>query len=125
MAIDYTIEFTRDKHPEIDVVLLLLENYLHGTGEITRDQETLFANLPGTPAPTIQVPGQSYPEKTIPPAREKRWFEVFVQMNFKDWDENYHFVSVITRQQDEFVQNVASGFGRLLARRLEGKYIDP
>jgi len=81
----------------------------------------------------ITLPGQpSFPFKRICEVpdpfsnhflchQKKRWFEVYVG-SLKD--KKTPGIDVITRMQDEFTNNIAEGYAKLVARYYEGRYDD-
>jgi len=109
MALDRFITWDDPKDkPSTTDIRFLLEDYLGEAGKITSDSSMFTALLPGKPSHPLK---RLEPE-FVRPLRDERWFEVHCG----------HLLSidVLTREADEFTNNVAQGFAELVARWFKG-----
>lgn len=117
MALD---RFVRWKNPEdkptSEQIRILLEDYLGDETWVEFDRPDWFiANLPGKRSYPLR---RTAPDLTISQAWEEsevkeRWFEVCCI--------HEDAVDVMTRQADEYTNNVAKGFAELVARWFHGE----
>lgn len=106
MALDRFV-YWQNKKPSDDELKWALEDYLSSVGEIDyKKPDWWIITLPGVScSPFRRIAEISFYES-------ERWFEIFIQ------DDN---IDVLTRQADEFTNNVAQGFAELCARYWEGR----
>jgi hypothetical protein len=109
---DVDVHWTTKERPSREDVRKTLECYLGGAGTVRWHEATAryYAALPGVPT----HPFEWDPAACTPEAQSERWFEVWP-------DPRGRCLSVITRMQDEFTNNVAAGFAALCARRWRGR----
>ncbi len=117
MAIDHFVYWKKGKRkPSIAELKLLIEDYLGSVAVKIVESETDFiVTLAGQSSdPWKRLKGwETMAEAAKERGKRKRWFEVDFQQG--------RGIDVITRQPDEFTENVASGFAKLVARLFEGK----
>lgn len=106
MAIDRFVKWKKTR-PTIQEVRKALKGYVGSAARVTYDgRSRLYASMGKTSSPFRRV---------MMNCREERFLEVFVD------DDN---IDVITRQADEFTNDVAAGFQKLCARMWQGE-LDP
>ena len=106
MALDRFVYWTTQR-PTAEEIGILLEDYLTDAGKVEIQDGRYFATLVGRASnPFKRIAGAHSPEAY------ERFFEVYVGIDCID---------VITRQQDEFTNNVAKGFQELCLRFYDAK----
>lgn len=110
-----TFVYWKDRKPKPSELETVLEDYVRGMGKVSWSKETkrFFVNFEGH----VSWPfARLLPEEAKALAQKQevhmRWFEVYIASDHID---------VITRMQDEIVNNIARGFAVLCARYWEGE----
>jgi hypothetical protein len=101
MPRDMFVYFDR-RMPGLATVGDSLKDYVSDCGDVAWSHDRWIAHLPGASEDTSIH-------------RPNRWIEAYVGPDYVD---------VMTREQDEFVNAVAEGFVRRLARRFDGRIGD-
>lgn len=116
MGLDRYVIFKEEK-PTLDQLKLILEDYLGGLGTIDYKEGCWFVNFPGKPSFPFK---RSHPDHGWAGAglHDERWFEVYVASLEQEPGEDSFgpCVDIITRFQDEIINNIAAGFATLLKR---------
>ncbi len=122
MAYDRFIYFPSGKGmPGTAELRMVLEDYLGEAGRVEWTGDRLYAILQGP----VSFPFKRLPE--TPEIQVKAWEDRAVEADGKPrirWFEIYageNNIDVITREMDEYANNVASGFAELCARFWNGK----
>lgn len=123
MALDRFVYFEKEV-PTREQVTIILEDYLHGLGEIDRDdKDRVFVKIPGAYSSPFRRINEraARDQKVFGPGGDLedpgRWFEVFFDLN----DEGGKNIDVITRMADEVTNVIAEGFAKLIARYFQGR----
>lgn len=105
--------------PAIEVVQLVLEDYVRDLGNVRWDerQRVLYATLPGKPSDALR---RVFPNRQ---ARhwgvDERWFEVsMVGVSDKP------VLSIATRSQDDITNAVAENFAKVAAACFQGRVVE-
>ena len=116
MAIDWLLEFIGHPPPTREQILEEAADFLMEAGKIEEINGTIFLNLIGPASPGVTVVDGNV--KKFPPmkGRDIRWIEV---------DNDGRWVSVTTRQMDEFTNVIAQGFIDLIGRKFQADVWDP
>ncbi len=110
MSFDRFVYFEKSAPTQEDIQKVL-GNFLGGVGTIEWKRDRFFVALPGTP--TLASAG--FPEAIPYGMRpEERWIEVWYKDNGLD---------VITRDQDDFTNALASALAEIFARFWKGKVV--
>lgn len=109
MSLDRFVRF--EKSPPKKEVELILTDYLNEVGLLSKEKNCWYITLPGKPSfPFRRIPGYET-LKNMCESRDERWIEI-------------HFsnktINVLTRQMDEFTNNIADGIVQMLARFYKG-----
>lgn len=103
MACDRFVHWRDEKkRPHREEIEAALTGYIGGAGRAYWKDDRYFVDLLGAPS-------NPFPHRTCP--HDTRWFEVYLHEDAID---------VITREADEFTNNVAKGFAALCARYWQG-----
>lgn len=94
----------------------ILEDYINGAGTVRWDKDRWYVTLLGKP---------SWPLKRVLPPRpevqEERWIEVFPGLLAENSGPLIETLTVITRMQDTYTNDVATGIAMVLLRFFDGK----
>jgi hypothetical protein len=116
MACDRFVKFAKGKVPNRADVGKVLADYLGGLllgKEWKRDRwMALLAGNKSWPFRQVEPIPSEMAKAAAEEAKEERWIEVVVSSEDID---------VLTRRQDELVNNVADGFAKLVARYWQGR----
>ncbi len=116
MAYDRFVYFEKGKTPKRDDVGKVLEDYLGALligKEWKRDRWlALLVGKKSWPFRQVEDTSSAMAQAAVEEAKEERWIEVIVTRGSID---------VLTRRQDELVNNVADGFAKLVARYWQGR----
>ena len=88
---------------------MLLEDYLGEVATVSLNEDWFTITLPGKPSYALKRLARNDMDMDMP---EERWFEVCCIHKAA--------IDVITRQADEFTNNIAKGFAELVARWFKG-----
>lgn len=117
MGLDRFVLF-KDEKPTLEQLKFILEDYLGDIGATIDYQDSCwFVSFPGKPSfPFKRSHSLSWE------GNAERWFEVYVgsldQLEGEAMGPN---VDIITRLQDELINNIAEGFANLLQRCYRAK----
>lgn len=124
MAADWFIRFQKNNKPKKAHLQLILEDFFRGVAtEVRWDRDRWFVTLPGSPSwPLARMPDVS---ENMRQAKKEdgveedgsprpRWMEVW--RDTKDGT-----VNIMTRSQDEFMNALAEGLAKLIARYWQGE----
>jgi len=117
MGLDRFVIFHHEK-PTLEQLKLILEDYLGDIGATIDYQKACwFVKFPGKPSFPFK---RSHPDHGWAGAglHDERWFEVFFgSLNQKPGEDSFGpCVDIITRMQDEIINNIADGFATILKR---------
>ena len=116
MGLDRFVLFKDDNKPTLEQLKFILEDYLGDIGaKIDYQEACWFVSFPGKPSSPFR---RSHPVGYIGAGlHDERWFEVFVgSLDQKHGENMGPNVDIITRFQDEIINNIAEGFAGLLRR---------
>ncbi len=127
MGLDRFVNF-KDEVPTLEQLQLILEDYLNGAGEVDYQKACWYIVLAGKPSfPFRRVDKLFASRQEIYDQHRQRWFEVFVGSLDREKEvhkdaytgEEYTLgpsIDVITRMGDDYTNDVARGFAKLIAR---------